>query len=413
VEIFRQGLAPFGFVWSGGKLRLSEAEAAVRREAFELCLAIRFVSGVAKELNRLGRTTRRGSPWSDVQVARILTCASAIGRYEGRRTALDRSGKRKSTTTSERICIECEPLVSVEVWTKVQTLIEARRKAVPSERSSTLANLVACGCGEQMRHDSQSEKFVCPTCRTGIATKELETIFSDDFAHVIESQPSLAALISSPPWGRQEIAVIAQLEAEDEKLRRERQGAEKMFVERAITKTRFEELYAPLEDALAGVQEKLARLRERSGVDLHDPRDWSSFWSDLSSHQRQQIMAASLEKIECGRDEIHFRYLFPDPSGPKDPGIVQQISHPTNQPHPHSSHDGPVYLRLPKPGRTCELTGLTRAKLNDLILPNKRNDFRPPVKSISLRKTGQVRGSRLIVRESLLEYLRAHQAFQA
>ena len=77
-----------------------------------------------------------------------------------------------------------------------------------------MANLVACGCGEQMRHDSQSEKFVCPTCRTGIATRELESIFSDDFAHVIESQPSLAALISSPPWARQEIALIAQLEAE-------------------------------------------------------------------------------------------------------------------------------------------------------------------------------------------------------
>jgi len=50
--------------------------------------------------------------------------------------------------------------------------------------------------------------------------------------------------------------------------------------------------------------------------------------------------------------------------------------------------------------------GLGRAKLNELILPNRRNKSRPPVESISLKQPGQTKGVRLIVRKSLLEYCR-------
>jgi hypothetical protein len=53
----------------------------------------------------------------------------------------------------------------------------------------------------------------------------------------------------------------------------------------------------------------------------------------------------------------------------------------------------------------CPWTGLGRSKLNELILPCKANGFKPPVRSISVRNRGQVRGVRLIVVDSLLQYL--------
>ena len=63
------------------------------------------------------------------------------------------------------------------------------------------------------------------------------------------------------------------------------------------------------------------------------------------------------------------------------------------------------FLRLPKSGQ-CPITGLTRSKLYDLISPSEDNGFKPPVKSVSLRKPGQIKGTRLIVLQSLLDYLR-------
>ena len=70
------------------------------------------------------------------------------------------------------------------------------------------------------------------------------------------------------------------------------------------------------------------------------------------------------------------------------------------------------FLRLPKSGQ-CPITGLTRSKLYELISPNEDNGFKPPVKSVSLRKRGQTKGTRLIVLQSLLDYLRGEvEAFQ-
>lgn len=65
----------------------------------------------------------------------------------------------------------------------------------------------------------------------------------------------------------------------------------------------------------------------------------------------------------------------------------------------------PEFIRLPKSGTLCRWTGLSRSKLNELILPSPVNNFIPPVRSVSLRKRGQVKGTRLIVFDSLISYL--------
>lgn len=65
----------------------------------------------------------------------------------------------------------------------------------------------------------------------------------------------------------------------------------------------------------------------------------------------------------------------------------------------------PEFIRLPKGGTQCNWTGLSRSKLNELILPTKANKGRPPVKSICLRSEGAAKGCRLISLRSLLCHL--------
>ena len=66
----------------------------------------------------------------------------------------------------------------------------------------------------------------------------------------------------------------------------------------------------------------------------------------------------------------------------------------------------PEFIRLPKGGTRCPHTGLSRSKLNQLVLPCKENDFKPPVESKSVRSRGTIRGARIIVFDSLINYLR-------
>ena len=60
----------------------------------------------------------------------------------------------------------------------------------------------------------------------------------------------------------------------------------------------------------------------------------------------------------------------------------------------------PEFLRLPKSGTLCPVTGLTRSAINALILGP-----RPAVRSVCLRRSGALRGIRLIPAAELLKYL--------
>ena len=72
---------------------------------------------------------------------------------------------------------------------------------------------------------------------------------------------------------------------------------------------------------------------------------------------------------------------------------------------PATPHCRPEFIRLPIKG-LCPITGLSRSKIYELILPSEANNYKPPVTSVSLRKPGQIKGTRLVVLQSLLDYLR-------
>lgn len=69
----------------------------------------------------------------------------------------------------------------------------------------------------------------------------------------------------------------------------------------------------------------------------------------------------------------------------------------------------PDFVRLPGEKTRCPRTGLSRRTINELILPNERNQFRPKVRSYVLRQPGSQRGIRLIDYASLRAYITGNQ----
>ncbi|MFZ4778405.1 MAG: hypothetical protein ACOYM3_23800 [Terrimicrobiaceae bacterium] len=70
------------------------------------------------------------------------------------------------------------------------------------------------------------------------------------------------------------------------------------------------------------------------------------------------------------------------------------------------------YIRLPRSGSRDPIFGLSRSTWNNLILPTVQNRHQPPIKSVSLRKNGAIRGTRLIVIESALAFFNRLEAEQ-
>lgn len=78
---------------------------------------------------------------------------------------------------------------------------------------------------------------------------------------------------------------------------------------------------------------------------------------------------------------------------------------PSKQPTPYS-------FRVPKPGEVDPYFGAARTFWNERILPTPENGFRPPIRSISDRKKGAIRGVRFIIYESALAYFQKLEAEQ-
>src|SRR5690348_2480605 len=84
---------------------------------------------------------------------------------------------------------------------------------------------------------------------------------------------------------------------------------------------------------------------------------------------------------------------------------------PTTNPiriHEQNSTIRPEFIRLPKGREHDPWTGLSRSMLCQLILPCRENDFRPPVRSCTLRRRGTTKGVRLIDLQSLLDHINSH-----
>ena len=76
---------------------------------------------------------------------------------------------------------------------------------------------------------------------------------------------------------------------------------------------------------------------------------------------------------------------------------------------PNSDPVRPEWIRLPRPGQACRYTSLKRSLLNSLVLPCAANRYKPPVRSVVLRKKGNLTGVRLIHLQSLLDYIESQK----
>jgi site-specific DNA recombinase len=310
-----RGQAPYGYRWEGGELCTVPEEVRVRRRAFELFLNLKSLSGVARALNDEGDATRRGKRWSDVQVARILECPSAVGRYETRRTGISADGTREPTPQSGPGFVECEAIIPKETWDRACAMLAERRGNRQGAEEVSLSGLIRCACGEGMRSVANAVKFACSSCSTSISTADLEAVFGDDFASVIGTHPTLAQALIRSPEERQAAQRRSRVSEELSEARKEREGAERMLLSKAITQKRFEAIHAPLEAIISELERELAGLTAKTPASgAAEKVSWPALWSSFPSTRRQQIIKTFVDGFVVAADEIEIKYLLPDPS---------------------------------------------------------------------------------------------------
>jgi hypothetical protein len=152
------GIAPYGYLWQQGKLVIDEREAPTRRLIYELFIKHKRKKTVARLLNDLGYRTRGNSLFSDTTIDRLIrdTTAKGIRIVNGKE-------------------IKTSAIVSEELWERANNLLVS-----PKAKQSThlFIGFAFCICGGRLLVPSNTEKYVCESCRHKIREDDLEEIFT-------------------------------------------------------------------------------------------------------------------------------------------------------------------------------------------------------------------------------------------
>jgi hypothetical protein len=262
---------------------------------------------------------------------------------------------------------------------------------------------------------SSSPKYVCAQCGNRIPIADLENVFLEEITSFLRARKTVATeSISGNPALAQQHELLRRTEKEAKWIEEEIAKAERIYMDGRISVERFESIHRQLQDEHRAVQRELGKMKAKfarlkskhlpDNIPAFDPGDLRNRWPEIRTKERSEIARAFVDKIIVADDEIEFIHRFRNSS--ERTAKSQQSSGPTSSDSKTGEMGAePFSIPLPKPGHRCPRTGMTRSRLNELILPTERNNYRPPVESISLCPRDGGKGTRLIVWQSLKQYL--------
>jgi len=341
------GTAMYGYQWIDNRLVPDPKETPVRKLIYELFLEHKRKKTVARLLNEQGYRTRGGKEFYDKTIERLLRDPTAKGlRRANYTTNSERKGYWKLKPKSEWVYTEVEPIVSAELWDACNAILDEQRKQrkPPSRKTvHVFAGLTYCSCGTKMYVPSNSPKYICSKCRNKVAIVDLDGIFQEQLKHLFFSPGEVAEYLKQgDEVMQQKEELIAVLEGDRRKIRREMDKLYDLYMSEEITKQGFGEKYHPLAERLEQVEDQLPTLQaELDVLKIHylssdeivtEARDLYGRWSTLSAEDKRTIVEAITESIVVGEDEISINLCYL-PSGADTGRPPDHGGHGPSQPH--------------------------------------------------------------------------------
>ncbi len=315
---------PYGYQVVEGKMVIHPAEAPIRREAYELFVTNQRKYAVAQMLNAKGYRTRKGCLWQETQVKDILLDESAKGVYIFNRQKRTGPWRFELKPESEWGRIECEPIVSPELWQQANRILEEQIKTwkrpgrLPAQ---TFSRLAWCACGGKMYARTDAPKYLCRKCNNKIPIETLEGIFHEEIKVFFADPEKLAKGLSDADENlKQREQLLLTHRQAVEKARQDMRKTYDLYLAGQLSVQGFGDLYRPVEERVRQLETELPKLEAEVGglqakrptaqavmaeaIDLYDR------WPRLPLDDRRKIAETLCEKIVIGEGHINITYSF-------------------------------------------------------------------------------------------------------
>ena len=316
------GSAPYGYQWKDRKLIIRPEEAAVRRKAYELFLQFRRKGQVAQHLNAAGYRTRNGNIWRDTSILRLLDESSAKGAYVFNTMRKTGTWQVEPKPENEWGKVECDPIISEELWNQVNQIIEEQLKSwkKPGKPPVHLfSGLAYCTCGNKMYVRAENTKYYCRKCCNKIPIVDLENIVRQELKAFFGQPKRIAQHLQQADRNLAEkSALLDTHKREIQKMREEMHQTHQLYLHKQISGDGFRDLYTPAEERMKQLQAELPKLEAEvdflkvnklSADDvLHEANSLHERWPKLPMPDKRKIVEALIEKIVIGNGEIDITF---------------------------------------------------------------------------------------------------------
>ncbi len=321
---FTGGMVSYGYKIEDAEVIINEEEAPIRRLIYDLFLEHRRMTTVARELNNRGYVTRKGKPWSDSTVRRLLKNTDAKGvrrcNYRGQLSKDNPSGLKPQ---SEWHYIPCPALISEEKWDEVNAIIRDNEKGSVfkqplNKRVHLFTNFLKCKKGHKMSIKSKSKRYTCSKCKYGIGKDDLEEVFLTRLKQFLISDQELAEYNKS---NLQELRIksdeIEFAENDMKKLDDKLEHLIDLNIQGEIPTKGFKKHYEPiylrkesLEINIKDLKRELEQLQQaKSSFDVIASKslDFYNNWENLDRGEKRSIVESITNEIIFDNRSLNFK----------------------------------------------------------------------------------------------------------
>ena len=316
------GSAPYGYQWCERKLVIQPEEAAIRRKAYELFAKLRRKGQVATQLNDPGYRTRQGKFWRDTSILRILEESSAKGVYFFNTMRKTGTWRTELKPENEWGRVECEPIVSEELWNNVNQIIQEQLKLWKKPGKPTVhlfSGLAHCSCGHKMYVAKDSGKYFCRKCCNKIPAEKLENVARNQLQKYFGQPELISQHLQEATRNLAEKSVLLDTHRREiQKVKDEMRQTHQLYLDKQISGEGFHGLFAPAEERKKQLEAELPKLEAEvdflkinhlSTEDvLGESLPLYERWPNLQLEEKRQIVEALIEKVVIGDGRVDISY---------------------------------------------------------------------------------------------------------
>jgi site-specific DNA recombinase len=323
------GRPPMGYMWdSEQRLVTNPKEVPIVLRAFEIFAETERLKTTCERLTSEGFRARK-SEFSPTTLKRLLTNTIYIGKkLANYSTNKGNTRSWKYKNKDEWVYIDVDPLIKVEKWEQVNSIIKQNAKhsqqGIPKKGKYLFSGLLVCDCGEKLYvspyNGMKTPKYLCRNCRRKINEDVLETHLNEALKVMLTSPNEVKPVNDYESERRVKEERVKLLMKDIKSIDKDIDSLISLFGNKRIDDATFSKRFEPLQKRQSQINAEIPRLEAEISLVksnsinkdflIEQAISYASLWPILTYIEKQKLIQELISNIKVEAEKLHFTFSY-------------------------------------------------------------------------------------------------------